>query len=99
MLLALDAETVVLPRRPRIAAERETNPFERAWVYGDSEQPCRVSGQEATLLLWAPDYDCGHKALVRFPDGREAIRRRLASSAKRNARTCSRPVPPLASLV
>jgi len=32
-----------------------------------------VSGQEATLLLWAPDYDGGHKALVRFPDGRETI--------------------------
>jgi hydroxyacylglutathione hydrolase len=47
----------------------------RAWLHGEglSEDPCRVSGREATLLLWADDYDGGHKALVRFPDGEETI--------------------------
>jgi hypothetical protein len=32
-----------------------------------------VRGQEATLLLFGPDYDGTHKALVRFADGRDAI--------------------------
>ncbi len=58
-----------------LADERQSNPFLRAWLDGEglSESPCRVSGQEATLLLWAPDYDGGHKALVRFPSGDEAV--------------------------
>jgi hydroxyacylglutathione hydrolase len=78
VLFALAVDTVVLPghREPTtIGAERETNPFVRAWLHGEglSEEPCRVSGREATLLLWADDYDGGHKALVRFPDGEETI--------------------------
>ena len=78
VLLALDPATVVLPghrEQTTIGAEREGNPFVRAWLHGEglSEQPCRVSGQEATLLLWAPDYDGGHKALVRLADGTETI--------------------------
>ncbi len=28
---------------------------------------------EATLILWAPDYDGGNKAWVRFADGSDAI--------------------------
>ena len=27
----------------------------------------------ATMLVWAPDYDGGNKALVRFPDATEGI--------------------------
>jgi hydroxyacylglutathione hydrolase len=78
VLLALDAATVILPghrEATTIAEERQANPFIRAWLDGEglSETPCRVSGQEATLLLWAPDYDGGHKALVRFPSGDETI--------------------------
>ena len=78
VLFALDGETVVLPghrEATTIAAERETNPFVRAWLHGEglSEEPCRVSGRDATLLLWADDYDGGYKALVRFPDGEETI--------------------------
>jgi glyoxylase-like metal-dependent hydrolase (beta-lactamase superfamily II) len=78
VLLSLDPATVVLPghrEQTTIGAERESNPFIRAWLDGEglSETPCRVSGREATLLLWAPDYDGGHKALVRFPHGRETI--------------------------
>lgn len=78
VLLALVPETAVHPghREPTtIAAERQANPFVRAWLDGEwpEEQDCRVNGEPATLLLWADDYDGGHKALVRFPDGRETI--------------------------
>ena len=78
VLLSLAPETVILPghrEATTIGAEREANPFIRAWLDGEglTEAPCRVSGQEATLLLWADDYDGGYKALVRFPSGDEAI--------------------------
>ena len=78
VLLRSPPATVVLPghrEATTIGAERETNPFIRAWLDGEglSESPCRVSGQDATLLLWADDYDGGHKALVRFPSGEETI--------------------------
>ena len=33
----------------------------------------RVQGEEATLIVWSPDYDGGGKAWVRFDDGRDAI--------------------------
>ena len=32
-----------------------------------------VRGVPATLLLWGPDYDGTHKALVRYDDGRETV--------------------------
>jgi len=32
-----------------------------------------VNQEEATLLLWAPDYDGGNKALVRLHSGVETI--------------------------
>ena len=78
VLLALPPETIVLPghrEATTIGEERAANPFIRAWLDGEGlgEEPCRVSGEEATLLLWAPDYDGGHKALVRYPSGRETI--------------------------
>jgi len=78
VLFALDPETVVLPghrEATTIGRERETNPFVQAWLTGEglTDEPCRVSGEPATLLLWAPDYDGGYKALVRLPDGRESI--------------------------
>jgi len=34
----------------------------------------RVLGDEAELVVWSPDYDGNGKALVHFPDGREATR-------------------------
>ena len=78
VLLALPPETRVHPghrEATTIADERESNPFVRAWLDGEglSEEPCEVNGEPATLLLWAPDYDGGHKALVRLADGRETI--------------------------
>jgi hypothetical protein len=33
----------------------------------------RVQGEDATLIVWSPDYDGGGKAWVRFDDGRDAI--------------------------
>jgi hydroxyacylglutathione hydrolase len=77
-LLELPAETHVHPghREPTtIGDERESNPFIRVWRGLDPEQSarCRVAGEEATLVLWAPDYDGGYKAWVRFPSGDDAI--------------------------
>jgi hydroxyacylglutathione hydrolase len=77
-LLRLDPATRVHPghKEPTtIGEEWESNPFIRIWRGLDPEgsEPCRVRGEEATLVLWAPDYDGGHKAWVRYPDGRDAI--------------------------
>jgi len=77
-LLALPPETRIHPghrEATTVAAERESNPFVRVWDGRDPEggEPCRVGGEEAALVLWAPDYDGGHKAWVRYPDGRDAI--------------------------
>jgi len=59
-----------------VEAEWENNPFVRIWRGLDEEGsfPCEVNGRgEATLVLWAPDYDGTNKAWVRFPDGTDAI--------------------------
>ena len=78
VLLALDPDTQVYPghrEETTIADERRSNPFIRAWLDGEGlgEQPCLVSGEQATLLLWADDYDGGNKALVRLASGEETI--------------------------
>jgi hydroxyacylglutathione hydrolase len=77
-LLSLAPETRIHPghREPStVGDELETNPFVRVWRGLDPEgsEPCRVRGEEATLVLWGPDYDGTHKAWVRFTDGRQAI--------------------------
>ncbi len=58
-----------------IGREWEENPFVRVWRGADPEgrEPCRVGGEQATLVVWSPDYDGKGKAWVRFPDGRDAI--------------------------
>jgi hydroxyacylglutathione hydrolase len=64
-----------------IGTEWEANPFVRVWrgLDEESSEPCTIGPadalerQEATLVLWAPDYDGGNKAWVRYPDGRDAI--------------------------
>ena len=47
----------------------------RLWRGLDAEgsEPCKVEDQDATLVLWAPDYDGGHKAWVRWSDGSDDI--------------------------
>jgi glyoxylase-like metal-dependent hydrolase (beta-lactamase superfamily II) len=65
-----------------IGEEWESNPFVRIWRGLDEEgsEPCSIGPadaeqrREATLVLWAPDYDGGNKAWVRFADtGEDAI--------------------------
>lgn len=77
-LLELPDETRVLPghtEETTIGREREENPFLRFWL-GDApaiDEAVRVGGDEATLLVWSPDYDGKGKALVRLADGAERI--------------------------
>src|SRR5438067_11833602 len=78
VLLALPHELRVLPghtEETTLAREWEENPFVRAWrgVQPEGTEPCRVGGEEATLVVWSTDYDGGGKAWVRFKDGRDAI--------------------------
>jgi glyoxylase-like metal-dependent hydrolase (beta-lactamase superfamily II) len=77
-VMDLPPETRVLPGHTdetTIGREWEENPFVRLWRGVDPplDEPCRVSGAEATLLVWSPDYDGKGKALVRLGDGREVI--------------------------
>ncbi|HZT53606.1 MAG TPA: MBL fold metallo-hydrolase [Gaiellaceae bacterium] len=78
VLLALPDATRVLPghaAETTIGRERRLNPFVRVWSGAEPEgrERVRVSGAEATLLVWSPDYDGKGKAWVRFDDGSEAI--------------------------
>jgi len=58
-----------------VGEEWEHNPFIRVWRGLDPEgdQPCTAMGEQATLILRAPDYDGGTKAWVRWPDGSDDI--------------------------
>jgi len=78
VLMALPHEVRVLPGHTdetTIGREWEKNPFVRFWRGVDSEdaRACRVHGEDATLVVWSPDYDGKGKALVRLADGDEAI--------------------------
>lgn len=78
-LMTLPPETRLHPghKAPTtVAAEWENNPFVRVWRGLDDEgtETCQVKDKgEATLVLWAPDYDGTNKAWIRFPDGSDAI--------------------------
>ena len=78
-LMGLDHGLQVRPGHTEpstLGDEWEHNPFVRLWRGLDEEgdEPCTVFGdQEATLVLLGPDYDGGHKAWVRWPDGRDDI--------------------------
>ncbi len=77
-LLTLPPETRLHPghREPTtVADEWERNPFVRVWRGLDPEgdEPCTALGEPATLVLLGDDYDGGHKAWVRWPDGRDDI--------------------------
>jgi hydroxyacylglutathione hydrolase len=78
VLMKLPHETRVLPGHTdetTIGREWEENPFIRFWrgLEGEDGRPCRVLGEEATLVVWSPDYDGKGKALVRLAGGDEAI--------------------------
>ncbi len=77
-LMELPHETRVYPGHTdetTIGREWEENPFVTYWR-GEApsiDEPVRVGGEEATLVVWSPDYDGKGKAMVRFPAGHEAI--------------------------
>lgn len=78
VLMELPPETIIYPGHTdssTVAEEWDNNPFIRLWRGLDDEgtEKCTVWEQEATLVLWAPDYDGGHKAWVRWTDGRDDI--------------------------
>jgi hydroxyacylglutathione hydrolase len=78
VLMALPPETRVLPGHTdetTVGREWERNPFVRVWRGVDPEgtEPCRVGGEDATIVVWSPDYDGKGKAWVRFAGGRDAI--------------------------
>jgi hydroxyacylglutathione hydrolase len=58
-----------------IGREWEENPFVRVWrgIESEGTEPVRVAGEDATLVVWSPDYDGKGKAWVRYADGRDAI--------------------------
>ena len=77
-LMALPKETVVMPGHAApttIGEEWEQNGFIRIWrgVDPEGDAGCTALGEPATLVLLGPDYDGGHKAWVRWPDGRDDI--------------------------
>jgi hydroxyacylglutathione hydrolase len=58
-----------------IEDEWRSNPFVRIWrgLDGEGTDTVRVRGRDATLVLWAPDYDGTNKAWVRFGEGDDQI--------------------------
>jgi hydroxyacylglutathione hydrolase len=78
VLMALPHDVRVLPghtAETTVGREWELNPFVRYWRGAEPalDERVRVGGEEATLVVWSPDYDGKGKALVRFDKGREAI--------------------------
>lgn len=78
VLATLPPETVVRPGHTdptTIGDELETNGFIRIWrgLDAEGEGPCTAMGEPATLVLLGDDYDGGHKAWVRWPDGQDDI--------------------------
>jgi hydroxyacylglutathione hydrolase len=77
-LAELPPETRVLPGHTdetTIGREREENPFLRVWrgLEPEGTEAVKVAGEDATLVVWSPDYDGKGKAWVRFADGTDAI--------------------------
>jgi glyoxylase-like metal-dependent hydrolase (beta-lactamase superfamily II) len=77
-LLKLDPATRIHPGHTdptTVGDELERNKFVRIWRGVDPEgaEPCTAMGEPATLILLGDDYDGGHKAWVRWPDGSDDI--------------------------
>ena len=78
VLLELPPETTIRPGHTdptTVADELESNAFVRVWRGLDPEgsEECTAMGEPATLVLLGDDYDGGHKAWVRWPDGSDDI--------------------------
>jgi hydroxyacylglutathione hydrolase len=76
--MAMPHERRVLPGHTdetTIGREWEENPFVRVWrgVEPEGTDRVRVSGRDATLIVWSSDYDGKGKAWVRYADGTDAI--------------------------
>lgn len=77
-LLTLPAQTRIHPGHTdptTVGDELEHNRFVRIWRGLDPEGTgsCTALGRPATLILLGDDYDGGHKAWVRWPDGSDDI--------------------------
>jgi hydroxyacylglutathione hydrolase len=77
-LLKLPATTRIHPGHTdptTVGDELKRNRFVRIWLRLDPEGDgqCTAMGEPATLILLGDDYDGGHKAWVRWPDGRDDI--------------------------
>jgi glyoxylase-like metal-dependent hydrolase (beta-lactamase superfamily II) len=78
VLMKLRPEVTIRPGHTdptTIGDEWENNAFIRVWrgLDPESDEQCTVGGEPATLVLWAPDYDGGHKAWVRWENGKDDI--------------------------
>jgi hydroxyacylglutathione hydrolase len=78
VLLQQPPQTVLRPGHTdasTVGEEWDSNAFVRVWRGLDPEgdEPCTALGEPATLVLLGDDYDGGHKAWVRWPDGRDDI--------------------------
>ena len=76
--MAMPKDRRVLPGHTdetTIGREWDENPFVRVWRGAEPEGTERVTvnGQDATLIVWSPDYDGKGKAWVRFDEGGDAI--------------------------
>ena len=77
-LMELPSHTEIRPGHSgptTVGREWEDNAFIRIWRGLDKEgsQACVALGEPATLILLGPDYDGGHKAWIRWPDGADDI--------------------------
>ena len=77
-LLSLPPSTRIHPGHTdptTVADELEHNRFVRIWrgVDPEGDEPAQAMGEPATLILLGDDYDGGHKAWVRWPDGSDDI--------------------------
>ena len=79
VILTLPGETVIRPGHtdPTHGRRRAREQPVRAHLArpgpGGRPSSCTALGDPATLVLWGPDYDGGHKAWVRWQDGRDDI--------------------------
>ncbi len=79
VLMKLPGGTTVRPGHTdptTIGDEWERNAFVRLWrgLDAEGEDRCTVGEESATLVLFAPDYDGGHKAWIRWDEsGRDDI--------------------------
>jgi hydroxyacylglutathione hydrolase len=77
-IMTLPPDTVLRPGHTdpsTVGDEYEHNSFIRVWRGLDPEgtEACTALDEPATLILLGDDYDGGHKAWVRWPDGRDDI--------------------------